>query len=99
MDNASHATKRMWEEMGKPKEERFIVKDGSNSGHCCFEYSVIDTYRKPFKYDDGGISEPYAVCECFYKQEAEEICRALNSIETKIEINGHHQTGRLGSTI
>jgi len=77
---------------------RFIVVDGSKSGHCCFEFSIIDTHRKTFKYDDGGISEPYAVCECFFKGEADEICKALNSTEPKIEINGHHQENRPSST-
>ena len=53
---------------------RYKVIEGSNSGHCCFDYSVIDT-DKNTPFEDGRI------CETFYKPEADLICNALNKTE------------------
>jgi hypothetical protein len=45
---------------------RYVVKEGSESGHCCFEHSVIDTLID------------YCICECFAEEEAIRICDSLN---------------------
>lgn len=54
--------------------KRYEVKEGSESAHCCFEASVIDTSKK--KLTDG-----YIVCECFSPEDAERICDALNALD------------------
>ena len=51
------------------KEERFTVLEESFSGHCCFEYTVVETK-----------SDGKALCECFEKEHAEIICNALNQL-------------------
>ena len=48
---------------------RYIVQEGSVSGHCCFEFTIIDTKK------DSNIGE------CFEKEDAELICNALNEME------------------
>lgn len=50
-----------------PLKPRYAVADGSATGHCCFEATVIDLTRAA-----------YPVCECMDKEEAERICEALN---------------------
>lgn len=50
---------------------RYIVKQGSESAHCCFEASVIDTKPNPL--------EENIICECFDKEDAELICKLLNN--------------------
>ena len=49
---------------------RYIVIEGSESGHCCFKYSVIDTTN------DDDFDK--IVCECFTKIDANKICTLLN---------------------
>lgn len=54
--------------------ERYKVEEGSNSCHCCFEYTVFDTTVKT-----GYDPKPFgSVCETFDKADAEIICAALN---------------------
>lgn len=48
--------------------ERYTVDHGSNSGHCCFDSSVIDTHSERSR----------AVCECFDRDDAEKIAALLN---------------------
>ncbi|MCP4377696.1 MAG: hypothetical protein GY794_16160 [bacterium] len=66
--------------------DRYKVLDGSESGHCCFEATVVDTTKllsdlmqngHPYEGSDG---EPKceSVCECFDRDDAEQICAALN---------------------
>lgn len=71
--------------------ERYKVISGSQSAHCCFEATVVDTSR-PDMQGDGtqyvGDHGPQfeAVCECFDMVDAEAICAALNaSPPSKIE--------------
>ena len=55
---------------------RFIIIEESFSGHCCFEYSIIDT---SISVD----ADPYrkrGMCETFDKDNAETICNALNKL-------------------
>lgn len=55
---------------------RYVVFEGSYTGHCCFEYSVIDT-KTPcssgFKDRIGTM-----VCECFEETDADLIAERLN---------------------
>lgn len=59
--------------------ERFKVVDGSQSCHCCFVCTVVDT-TKPVMIGDHQYRNQFdPVCECFSDEEAAMICNALNS--------------------
>lgn len=51
--------------------KRYIVVDGSESAHCCFEATVVDTSRLTH----------VNICECFDFEEAVLIAEALNKME------------------
>lgn len=55
----------------------YIVIEGSKSGHCCFDFTVVDTTKKN-----------ESVCECFDREDAELIAEALNKTRTKLWICG-----------
>lgn len=57
---------------------RFKVVEGSQSAHCCFEYTVVDTLRPVMI---GGQPKCEALCECFNKADANAIAAALNKAE------------------
>lgn len=57
------------------KCKRYEAIEGSQSGHCCFEGTVVDTTRKNSVHHDLFK----IVCECFDFADAEEIARALNA--------------------
>lgn len=63
--------------------QRFKVVKGSQSAHCCFDFTVVDT-AIPFliggEQYEGRFEE---VCECFEEKDAELIARALNSLGEK----------------
>lgn len=61
---------------------RYKVVSGSQSYHCCFCATVVDT-TKPLEQFEGydGIPEFDSVCECFDIETAEMICAALNKNE------------------
>lgn len=56
---------------------RYKIIDGSESGHCCFDATVVDTQTPHSVYRD----EFHCVCECFDTEDAEKICAALNASE------------------
>jgi hypothetical protein len=59
--------------------KRFKVVKGSQSCHCCFEYTVVDT-SKPVMIGDEHYKDQFEpVCETFEKGEAELICISLNA--------------------
>lgn len=53
------------------KKNRFEISDVSESGHCCFGYTVMDTKTEN------------QLCECFKLESAEKICAALNFVESQ----------------
>lgn len=61
-------------------DRRYRVIEGSQSVHCCFEYTVVDTARpvihKGVQYRDYFE----AVCECFNRNDADLVCESLNLI-------------------
>lgn len=58
---------------------RFKVVKGSQSAHCCFDYTVVDT-TKPVMIGGKHFEKQYEeVCECFERADAELICSALNA--------------------
>lgn len=64
---------------------RFEVRVGSQSQHCCFYATVVDT-TKPFMIGDeqycGRTGPEYEeVCECFDEEAADRIAAALNRVE------------------
>lgn len=56
--------------------ERYKVVKGSESGHCCFEATVVDTQT----HTNGEFDE---VCECFNMEIAQEVADALNAAQRK----------------
>ncbi len=63
---------------------RYAIYKGSQSGHCCFEATVVDTTKpdiigdKHYQGSDGQFHYK-AVCECFEEADAELVCKALNA--------------------
>lgn len=61
---------------------RYQVIPGSQSCHCCFDYTVIDTTRPSWFDERPGRGQKYVeVCECFEKEDADRIAAALNATE------------------
>lgn len=56
---------------------RYQVVEESQSGHCCFDFTVVDTQTPHPLYRD--LFD--AVCECFEAEQAELIAAALNAAE------------------
>lgn len=53
---------------------RYVVSYQSESSHCCFQATVLDTRRNHSVYSE----DPFPVCECFDPDEADDIAAALN---------------------
>lgn len=62
---------------------RYEVREGSQSAHCCFSATVVDT-TKPHILADGKQYQDHcdSVCECFEVEDAIKICAALNAAES-----------------
>lgn len=65
---------------------RYHVIEGSQSGHCCFDATVVDTSKPEIvngeHYKDReGRFRYEIVCECFSMEDAQLICDALNAKE------------------
>jgi len=60
------------------KTTRYAVVEGSQSAHCCFEATVVDTTRPVMIGDEHYENQFEPVCECFDKSEAERIAKCLN---------------------
>jgi hypothetical protein len=67
---------------------RYAIYEGSQSAHCCFDATVVDTTKpdiidgKHYRDGEDGQFHYEAVCECFSKEDAELVCRALNALDT-----------------
>ncbi|YP_001294513.1 hypothetical protein ORF005 [Pseudomonas phage M6] len=59
---------------------RYKVLVGSQSGHCCFDYTVVDTLKPHPVYASQGLFD--AICETFSEEEAHAVARALNAATT-----------------
>lgn len=58
--------------------DRYKVVEGSQSAHCCFDFTVVDS-TQPYMIGDKQCRDEFiAVCECFTREDADLICRALN---------------------
>lgn len=64
--------------------ERYKVVEGSESGHCCFGATVVDTQTSnPSLFCDE------LVCECFDMESAQKIADALNAVNRKQQETSH----------
>lgn len=62
---------------------RYAIVEDSQSGHCCFRYTVVDT-AKPFLINGEHYEGRFiSVCECFGLKDAKLICNALNAHEAR----------------
>ena len=72
--------------------ERFKLVEKSASGHCCFEYSILDKENPQTRVDGSAIvdedGEPYyhIVCETYDKVYAEMILSVLNNMNRDIKL-------------
>ena len=63
---------------------RYVIVDGSQSKHCCFDCTIVDTtkpvmlYGKPYIERETG-QKYESVCECFNTDDAKMICNSLNA--------------------
>lgn len=57
--------------------DRYKIEEGSESGHCCFQFSIVDTHTPHPVYGSQGVLKD--VCETFDKESATLICDALNA--------------------
>ena len=55
--------------------KRYKAVKGSESGHCCFDATVVDT-QTPHPTFAGDLDW---VCECFTIEDAQKIADALNA--------------------
>lgn len=64
--------------------ERYKIIEFSQSAHCCFGYTVVDTSlpviygKEPFIDTRTGEVRYESICECFSEEDAKLICDALN---------------------
>lgn len=58
--------------------DRYKVLPGSQSGHCCFDATVVDTHT-PQNNWHGKEPRYEAVCECFDLADAELVAAGLNN--------------------
>jgi len=64
---------------------RYAIYKGSQSAHCCFDATVVDTTKPTMigdKHYQGMDGQFYyeTVCECFSEEDAELVCKALNAL-------------------
>jgi len=60
---------------------RFEARRGSQSSHCCFEATVVDTTKPHMIGGQQYKDDCEAVCECFFFEDAERIAAALNAAD------------------
>jgi len=66
--------------------DRYTIYKGSQSWHCCFAATVVDTTKPEIRggehyKDQTGQLQYESVCECFTIEDAERIADALNAQE------------------
>jgi hypothetical protein len=57
---------------------RYAVVGGSQSSHCCFAATVVDTAKPVMIHGEHYNGQFEAVCECFDDADADMIAAALN---------------------
>lgn len=71
-------------EVSMNTKKRYIVVDGSQTGHCCFDATVVDTTKPTMIGGEHYNGEFEPVCECFDRADAERITDALNVAEARL---------------
>lgn len=66
---------------------KYEIIEGSESAHCYFSHTVVNTYIQSFP------NLPYfeTVAECFSKEDAELVCKALNLMNNGIATAQYHK--------
>lgn len=59
--------------------QRYKAIKDSQTAHCCFEATVVDTNKPRSLYP--GDEKFTDICECFDMEDAERIAAALNKME------------------
>jgi hypothetical protein len=61
---------------------RFVVINGSQTGHsCCFSATIVDT-TKPTMIGELHFKNQFEpICECFKEEDAKQIAESLNWLE------------------
>jgi hypothetical protein len=62
---------------------RYKIVEGSQSAHCCFEYTIVDTTKPVMIGGEHYKNQFEPVCECFEEGEAKLIADALNAMSQK----------------
>lgn len=62
-------------------KERYKIVEGSESAHCCFDVTIVDTSRPESLTKEVSTPYYYNMAECFYKEDAVLIVNALNYLE------------------
>jgi hypothetical protein len=60
---------------------RFIVIDGSQTGHCCFSATIVDTTKPTMIGEKHDKNQFKPICECFEEEDAKQIAEYLNWLE------------------
>ena len=58
---------------------RYKLVEGSQTAHCCFAFTVVDTTKPVMTGGEHYDSQFDPVCECFDFDDAYKICEALNA--------------------
>ena len=61
-------------------KERYKIIEGSESGHCCFDATILDTHQ-PEDLTKDGTPYYHNLAECFYIEDATLIVNALHQQE------------------
>lgn len=69
-------------------QQRFKVVKGSQSCHCCFEATVVDTTKPVMIGGEHYEGQFEPVCECFEVEDAETVCHALNAVSNTMPVYG-----------
>lgn len=61
--------------------DRYKIVDESQSVHCCFRKTVVDTTRPVMIHGEHHDDKYEAMCECIDEDAAPVICDALNAVD------------------
>lgn len=60
---------------------RYKIVEGSQSGHCCFDWTIVDTTDPVMMHGHQYEGQFEPVCECFNEEDAQLVVDALNGID------------------
>ena len=62
-------------------KERYKIVEGSESAHCCFDATILDTHQPEDCTKADGTPYYYNLAECFHIEDATLIVNALHQQE------------------